>query len=73
MAKDSRVRGKVKWFSAQKGYGFIRLDNDQEVFVHHTSIIADGFRSLEQGDEVSFIMEEAKQPGKFQAVDVRVE
>lgn len=46
--------GKVKWFSKQKGYGFIEQDNGQDVFVHFQSIIGDGFRTLEEGQSVEF-------------------
>lgn len=46
--------GKVKWFNAEKGYGFITSDEGKDVFVHYTSIQADGFRSLEEGQAVSF-------------------
>ena len=46
-------KGTVKWFSDQKGYGFIALDDGQgEVFVHHTAIQADGFKTLNEGDQV---------------------
>lgn len=49
------AQGTVKWFSAEKGYGFIAIPGDaQEVFVHHTAIDATGFRSLEEGQTVEF-------------------
>jgi len=48
------VLGKVKWFSKQKGYGFIEKDNGGDVFVHFSSIMGDGFRTLEEGQEVQF-------------------
>ena len=48
-------KGTVKWFNDAKGYGFIRIDgNEQDIFVHHTSIKSDGFRTLNQGEEVEF-------------------
>ena len=43
--------GVVKWFSPKKGYGFITMDDGQEVFVHYTAIDGNGFRSLEQGEQ----------------------
>jgi CspA family cold shock protein len=48
------AQGTVKWFNADKGYGFIAVDGGRDVFVHHTSIQADGYRSLEQGQRVEF-------------------
>lgn len=46
--------GKVKWFSKQKGYGFIEGENGQDIFVHFSSISGDGFRTLEEGQGVQF-------------------
>ncbi len=46
--------GKVKWFDAKKGWGFIQQDNGEDVFVHYSNIEGSGFRSLEDGDEVEF-------------------
>ncbi|MBE6116999.1 MAG: cold-shock protein [Solobacterium sp.] len=46
--------GKVKWFNAEKGYGFIKTEDGTDIFVHYTAIVADGFRTLEEGQEVSF-------------------
>lgn len=46
--------GKVKWFDNKKGFGFIAQDSGQDVFVHHTSIIGQGFKTLNEGDDVSF-------------------
>ena len=48
------VKGKVKWFSNQKGYGFITPENGKDVFVHHTAIMGEGYKSLEEGQEVEF-------------------
>ena len=44
----------MKWFNAAKGYGFIKRDSGEDVFVHFSSIIGDGYRSLEEGARVSF-------------------
>ena len=46
--------GKVKWFDAKKGYGFISQENGQDVFVHFSSIKGDGFRTLDKGEDVTF-------------------
>jgi len=47
-------KGRVKWFNASKGYGFITQENGQDVFVHFSAIQADGFKSLQEGQEVEF-------------------
>ncbi len=46
--------GKVKWFDNKKGYGFIAQEGGQDVFVHHTSIIGNGYKTLREGEIVSF-------------------
>ena len=48
------MTGKVKWFNAEKGYGFITSDEGKDIFVHYSAIQADGFRSLEERQKVSF-------------------
>ena len=56
-------RGKVKWFNANKGYGFIAQEDGSDVFVHFSAIAGDGFRSLEEGQEVEFeVVDGAKGP-----------
>ena len=57
--------GTVKWFSPKKGYGFITMEDGQEVFVHYSAIDGNGFRSLEQGEKVQF--EVAQGPKGLQA------
>jgi CspA family cold shock protein len=47
-------KGTVKWFNDAKGFGFITRENGPDVFVHHTAILAEGFRSLSEGDKVQF-------------------
>ncbi len=48
------ARGTVKWFSDQRGYGFIATEGAEEVFVHHASIEGNGFRTLREGEQVEF-------------------
>ncbi len=50
--------GMVKWFSDQKGFGFIEQEEGPDVFVHHSGINASGFRTLNEGDRVSFDLEQ---------------
>lgn len=52
------MKGTVKWFNDSKGFGFITAEDGKDVFVHHTSIQAQGFKSLAEGDKVSFDVEQ---------------
>jgi CspA family cold shock protein len=49
-----RISGTVKWFNAQKGFGFIERENGPDVFVHHSAIQSDGYRELTEGERVEF-------------------
>ena len=60
--------GKVKWFDNRKGFGFIAQDSGQDVFVHHTSIIGPGFKTLNEGDAVSFEVVESNKGFKAEHV-----
>ena len=61
-------RGRVKWFSNQKGYGFIATESGKDVFVHHTAIQGEGYKTLQEGQEVEFEVE--KGPKGDQAKNV---
>ena len=52
------LTGKVKWFNSEKGFGFIEVEGGNDVFVHFSAITGDGFKSLDEGQEVSFEVEE---------------
>jgi CspA family cold shock protein len=61
--------GKVKWFSNEKGYGFITSDDNDDYFVHFTAVEGDGFRTLDEGQRVEFDVEEGRKGP--QAANVR--
>lgn len=62
------AKGTVKWFSDQKGYGFVTPENGKDVFVHHSAIKGDGYKSLAEGAQVEFDIEQG--PKGEQAVNV---
>jgi len=63
------MKGKVKWFNDAKGYGFITGEDDKDVFVHFKAINEEGFKSLAEGQEVSYDVEESDKG--LQAVNVQ--
>jgi CspA family cold shock protein len=63
-----RITGTVKWFNASKGYGFIAHDGGKDVFVHFSAIQSEGYRSLNEGEQVEFSIEDS--PKGPQAVNV---
>lgn len=66
---QEKARGNVKWFNDAKGFGFITVPDGRDVFVHHTAIIAEGFRTLSEGQAVEFDIMEG--PKGLQAANVR--
>lgn len=65
---SERITGTVKWFNSTKGYGFLAQPNGPDVFVHHTAIQSNGFRTLTEGQQVEFSIE--KGPKGLQAAQV---
>lgn len=63
------AKGTVKWFNDQKGYGFIAVENGKDVFVHHSAILGDGFKTLREGESVEF--EITRGPKGEQATNVK--
>jgi CspA family cold shock protein len=65
---SDRVTGTVKWFNGSKGYGFISREDGEDVFVHYSAIQTEGFRTLEEGQQVEFTVERG--PKGLQAANV---
>lgn len=63
--------GKVKWFNPDKGYGFISREDGDDLFVHFSEIQQDGYKTLDEGQEVEFDVEYNEEKGKYQACKVR--
>ncbi len=64
------TQGTVKWFNDQKGFGFITANDGQDYFVHHTSILADGFKTLPEGAQVQFEIEKGEKGPRAVQVSV---
>jgi cold shock protein len=56
----AREKGRVKWFNNTKGYGFVERENGEDIFVHYSSILGNGYKSLEEGQAVEFTVTEGK-------------
>jgi CspA family cold shock protein len=63
-----RVTGTVKWFNATKGFGFIEQDEGEDVFVHYSAIVGDGYRSLDEGQRVEFVVVQGEKGPQAQDV-----
>ena len=57
---ELQMQGKVKWFNETKGFGFLEVDGGKDVFVHYSAILGNGFRKLEEGEEVEFEIEQGQ-------------
>ena len=67
---SEKVQGTVKWFNGTKGFGFIEQDAGGDVFVHYSAINADGYRNLEEGQRVEFVVTEGQKGPQAQDVTV---
>jgi CspA family cold shock protein len=67
---SDRKEGTVKWFNSSKGYGFISQEEGEDVFVHFKSIVGDGYRTLEEGQKVTFIVGQGQKGPQAQEVQV---
>lgn len=66
----SKLRGVVKWFSPEKGFGFIELEGSEDVFVSYSSVLTDGFKTLKKGQTVEFELEEGERGSQAKGVVV---
>lgn len=64
------ARGRVKWFSDEKGYGFIESEGGEDLFVHYSEIVGEGFRTLEEGTEVEFEVIDGRKGKQASRVEV---
>mgnify|MGYP000944210502 FL=1 len=67
---SEKEQGTVKWFNGSKGYGFIERDSGEDVFVHYSSIVADGYRTLTEGQRVEFIVTQGDKGPQAQEVSI---
>ncbi len=72
MAKKKKNQGFVKWFDVKKGFGFISVADQDDIFVHFSNIDMDGFRKLDMGDEVEFELNESNDGKGPEALKVKV-
>jgi CspA family cold shock protein len=67
---SEKEQGTVKWFNGSKGYGFIERESGEDVFVHYSAIIGDGFRNLEEGQRVQFIVTQGQKGAQAEEVEI---
>jgi CspA family cold shock protein len=65
---SEKEQGAVKWFNATKGFGFIQRDSGEDIFVHYSAILGDGYRSLEEGQRVEFVVTDGPKGPQAQEV-----
>ena len=68
-----RATGTVKWFNATKGFGFIKQDEGEDVFVHYSAIVGEGYRTLEEGQRVEFVVVQGQKGPQAQDVTPMVQ
>ena len=68
---SEKEQGTVKWFNGSKGFGFIERESGDDVFVHYSAIVSDGFRTLDEGQRVEFIVTEGQKGPQAQDVTIR--
>lgn len=73
MAKRKKLlTGYVKWFDAKKGYGFISVEDQEDIFVHFSNVQMDGFKKLDMGDTVEFEVKTSKEDKGLEALNVKI-
>jgi len=68
--KEVRMEGTVKWFNEEKGFGFIEREGDKDIFVHFKAIVAEGYKTLEEGQKVSFDVEQGQKGPQAANVEI---
>jgi len=67
---SEKEQGTVKWFNGSKGYGFIERETGEDVFVHYSAIVGSGFRNLEEGQRVQFVVTQGQKGAQAEEVEV---
>ncbi len=67
---SEKEQGTVKWFNGSKGYGFIERESGEDVFVHYSAIVGSGFRNLEEGQRVQFVVTQGQKGAQAEEVEV---
>ena len=65
-----KEQGTVKWFNGSKGYGFIERESGEDVFVHYSAIVGNGFRNLEEGQRVQFVVTQGQKGAQAEEVEI---